>query len=288
MESPLAVGGALEKIIHELQVHQIELEIQNEELRRTRLALEDSRDKYLDLYEFAPIGYLTLTKNAMIDGANLTATTLLGVGRRDLINDRFRRFVVPEDLEQWDRFFISVLRSADKLTCELRCKTSNNTPFYARLDCIRMKMGVGDPLIRMAISDITAQKQAEEAINLLSEERKVLIDNMPAMIWYKDTHNNFIRVNPAASRTFGRSATAIEGKSAYDLFPETAEQYFRDDLEVISSGTPKFGIIEQMKTADGRDLWLRTEKIPLKDKDGTIAGVLVFSVDITDIKREED
>src|SRR5512145_2678326 len=81
-----------EEVIHELQVHQVELEIQNEALREAHLALELSWDKYIDLYEFAPVGYLTLSKTAIIEDANLTAASMFGIDRRDLVRARFRKF----------------------------------------------------------------------------------------------------------------------------------------------------------------------------------------------------
>ncbi len=145
-----------------------------------------------------------------------------------------------------------------------------------------------EPIVFSIIRDITDRRRAEEAILRLSEERKALIDNVPAMIWYKDTKNNIIRVNPSVERIFGAPANEIEGKSAYDLFPEEAKDYFMDDLEVITSGRPKFNIIQQMPTAAGGKLWVRTEKIPLRNELGAITGLLVFSVDITDIKRASD
>ena len=109
------------------------------------------------------------------------------------------------------------------------------------------------------------------------------------MIWYKDTKNNFIRVNPAAAQAFGMPADQIEGKNAYDLFPDFAEKYYQDDLDVINSGQPKLGIIEQMTIASGEQLWVQTDKIPIRDDQGTITGVLVFVVDITErILLEEE
>ena len=146
----------------------------------------------------------------------------------------------------------------------------------------------GETVLFSIIRDITDRRRAEEIILRLSEERKTLIDNVPAMIWYKNTKNTIIRVNPAVERIFGAPASAIEGKSAYELFPEEAKDYYLDDLEVISSGRPKFNIVQQMPTADGEKLWVRTEKIPLRDELGTIIGLLVFSVDITGIKRAEN
>src|SRR5271157_3652571 len=85
------------RTLHELRVHQIELEMQNEELRRVQVELEDSRASYVDLYDFAPVGYCTLSEQGLILKANLTAASLLGVPRSALVGERFTRFIVPED-----------------------------------------------------------------------------------------------------------------------------------------------------------------------------------------------
>ena len=99
-----------EELLHELQVHQIELEMQNEELRRTQLDMEESRDRYADLYDFAPIGYFTFTREALIKEVNLTGSVLLGQDRQKLINARFRRMVAIKEQDRWDQHFLSVFQ----------------------------------------------------------------------------------------------------------------------------------------------------------------------------------
>ena len=163
-ESPAMDDRTKEDLIHELQVHQIELEMQNEALREAHLALMVSRDNYLDLYEFAPVGYLTITKKALIREANLTISAMLGVGRRDLIKNRFRKYIAPDDLECWDRHFLAVLRSGEKHTCDIRLRKSDGSLLHARLESIRIERDHEDPVIRTAVSDITAQKQAEDEL----------------------------------------------------------------------------------------------------------------------------
>ena len=162
--SALAEDRTPDQIIHELQVHQIELEMQNEALREAHLALETSWDKYIDLYEFAPVGYLTLTRTAVIAEGNLTGATMLGVDRRDLIKGRFRKFVDPADLERWDRYFVSVLHNAEKQRCDLVLMKADGSRFHARLESLRIDNKTGDPVVRVAISDITKEKQAEEIL----------------------------------------------------------------------------------------------------------------------------
>ncbi len=101
-----SMGRTAEELLHELQVHQIELEMQNDELRRAHAALEESRDRYMDLYDFAPVGYLLLTSDGLIIEINLTATKLLRENRRKLLNRhrRFAAFVVPADADRWYLF----------------------------------------------------------------------------------------------------------------------------------------------------------------------------------------
>jgi PAS domain S-box-containing protein len=159
-----------EEIIHELQVHQVELEIQNEALRDAHLALELSWDKYIDLYEFAPVGYLTLSKTAIIEDANLTAASMFGIDRRDLVRARFRKFVDPGDLENWDRFFVSVLKNSEKKTTDLVLLKNDGTRFSARVESLRIDMGQKKTAVRMAISDISREKLAEAALIRRSDE----------------------------------------------------------------------------------------------------------------------
>jgi PAS domain S-box-containing protein len=146
----------------------------------------------------------------------------------------------------------------------------------------------GRRMVLSVIRDLTRRKRDDAALRKLNTDHKAIIDNAPAMIWYKDTKNNFVRVNPAAARTFGKPVYKIEGVSCYDLFPDLAEKYYQDDLEVINSGKPKLDIIEPMITASGEHRWVQTDKIPLRDEQGTVAGILVFAVDITERKRAED
>ena len=163
-------GRTPEEIIHELQVHQIELEMQNEALREVQNTLEESRDRYADLYEFAPAGYLTLTKNGEITEANLTGATLLGVDRQSLIRKRFTRFVGKNGLGAWREYFTRVLRTADRQVCELQLRQGDHGSIWARIESIRIDRPGGGPCIRMAISDITGRVQAEQGLAAKSHD----------------------------------------------------------------------------------------------------------------------
>lgn len=173
--SPTLLGKTPEQLIHELQVHQIELEIQAEELRRTHLELEESRDKYLDLYEFAPVGYLTLSDKALIEEVNLKGASLLGVERSKLASARFRKFIAPENFERWDRYFQNVLDHGEKQSCTLIIKRGDDSTFPARLDSIRVSNSrKANITVRVALSDITYIRKAEEALRLSGKNLALL------------------------------------------------------------------------------------------------------------------
>ncbi len=153
-----------DELLHELQVHQIELEMQNEELRRIQLALEESRDKYVDLYDFAPVGYFTITSESLIKEVNLTGAALLGMTRQKLIGFRFKKIVEAKEQDRWDRHFLNVLRQGGRQGCELTLKRSDGSIFQAQLDSNRKELKTGTPLVLMAISDISEGKRMQEAL----------------------------------------------------------------------------------------------------------------------------
>jgi len=134
--------------------------------------------------------------------------------------------------------------------------------------------------------EIKERQVAEEALQRQREEQQVILDSVPAMIFYKDTYNRFIRVNKALAQLIGISAEEIEGKTTFEIFPFQAESFWRDDLEVISSGQPKRNIIEPLQTPRGF-CWVQTDKLPYRDEKGNIIGVIGFSVDITERKEAE-
>jgi PAS domain S-box-containing protein len=152
-----------DELIRELEAHKIELKTQNEELRRTQVALEESRDRYLNLYELAPIGYLTLSAGGMITEINLSGTHLLGENRKKLLIRRLDLCVHPDDRERWQRYFIEALQHSEKQSCELLLLRNDKSHFHARLDTqSRISDDDGATLLHIAFSDISELKHAEE------------------------------------------------------------------------------------------------------------------------------
>ncbi len=129
--------------------------------------------------------------------------------------------------------------------------------------------------------EITERRRAEsqrdatlEALRTQREELQLILDTVPANIWFKDKHNRILRVNRGAAEAMGMPAEAIEGKTAYEVFPDEPEHYYQDDLEVMHSGKPKLGIVAQLQLPSGEKRWVRTDKAPYNDGQGKLAGCL--------------
>lgn len=152
-----------EVLVHELLVHKVELEMQNEELRRAHTAMEEARDRYVELYEFSPVGYITINRKGMISEINLTGSTLLGVDRAKLINRRFAKFIAPHENDRWHSKFMSIMEHAtsEKQTFGLEMLRADGNIFHAHIDCLRKDSSGVPPVLRLALSDVSKTKAAE-------------------------------------------------------------------------------------------------------------------------------
>ena len=152
---------AARRIFHELQVHQVELEMQNEELRRAQGELEASRARYFDLYDLAPVGYVTLSEKGLILEANLTFATLLEVTRGELVKQPLTRFVLREDQDNYYRHRRQFFTTGTPQTYEIRMLRQEAFPFWAQIEAIAALDDDGAPVCRMVVSDITEHKRTD-------------------------------------------------------------------------------------------------------------------------------
>ena len=214
-------GLPVADLLHELQVHQIELEMQNETLRNTELALAESRDRYLDLYEFAPVGYLTLSAEGMIEAINLTGAQLLGAERSALLHYHFAAFIVPAERDLWQRRFQQIKAHGEAASVELALQRGDGSVFAAQLDCVPQKVmrsgipggGAGGTVLRVAFNDISVRKRAAAVIKESEEFKTAVIDAMAAQIAVLDREGVIVAVNEAWRR-FARDNAAASGMAA--------------------------------------------------------------------------
>jgi PAS domain S-box-containing protein len=165
----------MRRTLHELQVHQIELEMQNEEMRRTQVELDAARVRYFDLYDLAPVGYCTISKQGLIMEANLTASTLLGVPRCKLVTQLLARFILKKDQDIYYLHRKKLLDTGEPQTCELQIVKKDGTIFWAHLTEAAAKDESGATIFRVVMSDITERKVAEEALEKYREHLEDLV-----------------------------------------------------------------------------------------------------------------
>jgi len=154
--------GALRMLVQELRLHQIELEMQNEELRATQAALDATREHYFDLYELAPVAYCTLNAQGAIQQANKFAAKLLNLERDPLVNVPLVRLVAPEDRDHFLRHSRKVLVSGESCTCELRLANTSGDPIWVEVTATATLDEGGERLLRMILIDVTMRRQAAQ------------------------------------------------------------------------------------------------------------------------------
>ncbi len=419
--------GDFNRIIQEFKVYQIELELQNEELRNAQKALEESRNSYAQLYNRAPAGYVSLSNSGMILQANQTFLDMVNQDLQHITNTSFANFIAEEDKKTFLSRFNAFFKKPDQKKMELKMMKSKGSPFFVRItgslvadNTIFDKTGKQEKKLFIIISDITQEKKneasllesefnyrtlanagqaliwasgtdklcnyfndvwlnftgrtlememgngwtegvhpddldrcvktyvsafdkrekfsmeyrlrrhdgqyrwlqddggprynaegdfmgylgfcldidegkknkiqlahSEDSYKKLSYELEAILDHIPGLVFYKDTQNNFIRVNKFVANAYKMEKLELEGLNLSKLYlPEIAKQYHEDDLKVINSGMPMLNFEEQLHAPDG-DKWLNTSKLPFFDEKGNVVGIIGISMDITDRKHNE-
>ena len=274
-----------ERLLHELQVHQIELEMHNEELRHAYDEADTLRDKYADIYDFAPVGYFTIDALGVIVQLNLAGAILLGIKRSQSGRYRFAASIKPEFLPEFKRFHEEVLGEKIRKFCEVGLLATDKRPeAIVRIEAVPNE---SHSECRMVVMDITAEKQARQALQEREHYQRALLDNFPFMVWLKDGHGHYLAVNEPFARHCGwPSVEAAVGKTDFDITSrEMAEAARADDLAVLNSGEKKNG--EEIVEEDGERRWFETYKSPV-DMNGQRIGTVGFSRDISQRKQMQE
>ena len=202
-----APAQSAEELLHELRVHQIELEMQNDELRRAQIVIEESRDRYVDLYEFAPVGYLTLTREGMIAEVNLTGAALLGTERSKLLGRRFARFVIKDENEHWYRHLANTLMHKTMQSCELALTHNDGSLFHGQLDCLHTING-GISSVRIALTDISKRNRIETELRIAA----ITFESQEGMV-VTDPNGIILRINQAFTHLTGYNEKEVIGQT---------------------------------------------------------------------------
>lgn len=200
----------VESLLHELQVHQIELEMQNEELRKSHEALERSRDRYVDLYEFSPFSYVSINRQAMISEINLAGCDLLGIERKKLINRRFATFVSLQDTDRWSQLFHKLILQADVDTqsFDLRIKGRDNSTVYAHFIAQVRVEEDEQRTLKMALIDMSELQVAEAKLRIAA----TVFESQEGMM-VAGADGLILSVNKSFTNITGYSSEEVIGKN---------------------------------------------------------------------------
>jgi PAS domain S-box-containing protein len=225
----------------------------------------------------------------MVTTWNRAAERILGYTAAEAVGRSVEFLWFPEDLPLYEDLVLQPTIKKGTHEVVLHCRRRDGTGIFVALRLTLLRDERDQPVGIIGCSnDITDAMRIEEALRKQQRDLQVILDAVPAYIWYKDDKNVILRANRAAAESMGTTVAALEGRSTYDLYPEEAARYHRDDLEVIRAGRPKLGIIEPLRTLSGEKRWIRTDKIPYANERGEIVGVIVFAVDITERIRAEE
>lgn len=277
-----------QELLHELQVYRIELEMQNETLRQAQAALEESRDRYADLYEFAPIGYLTLGNQGQITEINLTGAELLGADRSELLQRPFAVFVAPEHRERWRQHLLQAFRHGAKQSCELGLLHGRGGNFTASLECLRSAVGNALPTLRVALTDISARWRAEQALQESETRFRAMADAAPVLIWVAGVDKGCNWFNQQWLKFTGRSmAQELDTGWIEAVHGNDRQRCLSIYHEAFDRRQP-FDMEYRLRRADGQYRWIFDNGVPRYGPDQEFLGYIGSCIDITRMKHVAD
>ena len=282
---PLPEADA-ERTLHELQVHQIELEMQNTELQEARDRMEAQLEKYTDLYDFAPVGYFSLDERGVILEVNLTGAALLGVERSRLINRRMSGLVTAASQPAFQSFLKRVFAGSGSQDCEAELLKESGAAFWARFRGA-FAISASDPRkwCRVSVSDITALKQADEALRESEARFRVMADAISQLAWQAQPDGFITWYNQRWYEYTGTTPEQMEGwgwQSVHD--PEMLPKVLKRWKASLATGKP-FDMAFPLRGADGGFRQFLTRVVPQKDKQGRVLQWFGTNTDIEDQQR---
>jgi len=206
------------RMVHELRVHQVELEMQNEELRRAHVELDAARERYFELYELAPVGYCTVNQHGKILEANLAAASLLGVPRGQLAGQRYSQFIFKDDVDCYHLHHKALFEAAGPQSADVRMAKQDGTMFWARMEATVTPDALGEPLAHVVLTDINARRRAEASLAASRAELQAVYDYAPVMMCVLDADRQVLYANPAFTCFTGVPEHELKGGRACGVF----------------------------------------------------------------------
>ncbi|WP_161957548.1 PAS domain-containing sensor histidine kinase [Mariprofundus sp. EBB-1] len=278
-------------LIHELRTHQIELEMQNNELRQTEAELTEARDRYTDLYNHSPAGYLTLSSKLIIQQANLSLASMLDSDVLHLLSMPFSKFICQEDQDIYYRHHREVVTSGLQQTAELKLIRTDGSQFWARIETAPEQHG-GDASGRLllSVSDISQQKETELAVERERDRAESYLNMAGTMIVAMDRKQIVTLANREACEVLGYAKKDIIGKNWFDHFvPKENQPEVKRVFDQLIAGVvePVECFENPVLSKHGKLHMIVWHNRLLQDHDGNITGTLSSGEDITERRAAE-
>ena len=298
LDEKSATGSAhspdnIRALLHDLSVHQIELEIQNEELQLAQREAERVKDSYAKLYNNAPVGYITLSEHGLIVQHNRTFAQMTGLDSRKLQGASLANLFLPEDRDIFLGRFRVLFKNPVGKQMELRIRRGNDTFFWVRLtarggDDLQSVSGddAATAVLLVIVDDITQRKEVEEALQCRSTFIATIMDTVPCPLYYKDTQGRYLGGNQAFSDFIGLAPASFIGKNAYDVAPPELAAAYEDHDRRLMKNTGSDRYEYQLPRADRSLRDVIFNKATFSDGSGRVAGIVGAITDITDMKQE--
>ncbi len=269
----------IRQMLQELEDRRFELEMQNTELRRAQLEVDGWRASYFDLFDLAPVGYVTVTEPGVILQANRAAATLLGLRQVDLVRKPLPRFIHPVDVDGYYLLTKQVLEGNEPKACELRMIKSDGTSFWVHLAATGALDENGLTRLCVALNDVSNLKRAEQALRESDERHRRLVQTAVEGIWTIDAESRTDYVNPKMAQMMGYTAEEMLGRPLDDFMDDEGRAMLVDILD-----RRKGGVSEQFEfkyvRKDGTKLWAFVSTNPLFDANGNYVGAQALLTDI--------
>jgi diguanylate cyclase (GGDEF)-like protein/PAS domain S-box-containing protein len=278
----------VDSVLHELRVHQIELEMQNEELRRAQHEIDSARAKYFDLYDMAPMGYVTVDSAGVVVEANLTAASLLGIHRDGLMGAPLSRLIVPDDADAYYLNMLKLKGATDSLDFQLRMIRVDQS-FWVSVQARAVPSGEdsAEPVYRITFNDIDELQRALRAERVLAERFSAVVNGSHDIIYTLDAEGVVTFVSPSSAVLLGYGPAELVGRSFGDLVHKDDAARCLRALANVVRNSHKDAVVEyRIQHHDGTWRWFESTVAPMYDSRGKAVEHVGNARDITDRKFE--
>lgn len=282
----------VQKLVHELQVHQIELEMQNDELRRTQLELKTARERLALPYDAAPVGFLTLDDRGIIRETNLATARLLNLPRRQLAGERLARFIAPKSQAAFVLHRRRVFSSGATQTCELQMLPPGGRCFEAQLESVVERAGLDrSNHCLMILTDVTGHKQAEDSLRNSQQQLKLILQDANIGLWNWNLKTDKVDYSREWKTQLGYNGDEVGDpldEWLKRLHPDDLAPTFKKHLQFIKHPWPDFEVEFRLRHKDGSWRWILSRATLLRDGEGRATRMMGVHVDVTARKQSEE